>query len=422
MLIGEKSVYIIGAGISGLVAAIELEKAGYFPVILEASDSIGGRVKTDESYGYLLDQGFQVLLTSYPELSRYLDLDKLNLKKFKAGAVILESGGETYAIHDPLRNPLKVFAMAFSNVGTLWDKYKMYALTKKLKEKSIEAIFASPQKSTLAYLEDFGFSKQIIHNFFKPFFSGVFLEDKLSTSSRMFEFVFKMFGQGQAAIPEKGMGQITKQLFAQLEHTQVRFNTRVSLVENNTIHLDSGNTLTADQIIIATAPGKIIGQENLNYRKVTNLYFTLQQSFIAKPMIGLVPDDKFMINNLVFLTDVSKKYASDGRALLSVSIIKDVKGLENLETLVAMELEELTGIDANYFEHIKTYSIEKALPILTDVKNTAPLQHVKLFDNVFLAGDQLLNGSINAAMTSGRLAVEALVANAQTQDSETRKK
>ena len=41
MLSTEKSVYIIGAGISGLVAAIELERAGYFSVILEGSDSIG---------------------------------------------------------------------------------------------------------------------------------------------------------------------------------------------------------------------------------------------------------------------------------------------------------------------------------------------------------------------------------------------
>jgi len=410
MLTTEKSIYIIGSGISGLIAAIELEKAGCYPVILEASDSIGGRVKTDESSGYLLDQGFQVLLTGYPELSRYLDMDKLHLKNFQAGAVVLEPGKEMYAIHDPLRNPLKVFSMAFSKVGTIWDKYKMYALTKKLKEKSLDEIFASPQSTTLMYLEDFGFSSRIIRNFFKPFFSGIFLEEELTTSSRMFEFVFKMFAEGNAAVPENGMGQITQQLLEQLSNTQIRFNTKVSLVENNTIHLESGNTLTADKIIIATAPGKIIGQEFFPFHKVTNMYFTLQQSFIAKPMIGLVPDEKFMINNLVFMTDVSKKYASDGRALLSVSIVKDVTGVGNLESLVSIELEALTGSDANYFEHVKTYSIEKALPILPDVKQWVPLQHVKLFDNVFLAGDQQLNASINASMTSGRLAAEALIA------------
>ena len=411
MFASEKSVYIIGAGISGLVAAIELEKVGYFPVILEASDGIGGRVKTVEAYGYLLDQGFQVLLTAYPELSRYLDLDKLNLKKFKPGAIIFEGGEGSFAVHDPLRNPLKLFSMAFSKVGTVWDKYKMYALTKKLKEKSIEEIFDSPQQTTLAYLEGYGFSKRIVHNFFKPFFSGIFLEDKLSTSSAMFEFVFKMFGEGYAAIPQKGMGEISQQLYSQLEHTQVRFQTKVCSIEKNTIHLESGNQLTADQIIIATAPNEIIGKEILKYNKVTNLYFTLQQSFIGKPMIGLVPDEQYLINNFVFMTDVSKSYSSDGRALISVSIIKDVEGIDSLENMIAKELEALTGINANHFEHVKTFSIDKALPILSEVKNTLPLQHVKLYDNVYLAGDHLLNGSINAAMTSGRLAAKTLMAN-----------
>tara|TARA_R110002074_G_scaffold326374_2_gene496686 strand:+ start:83 stop:1324 length:1242 start_codon:yes stop_codon:yes gene_type:complete len=411
MFASEKSVYIIGAGISGLVAAIELEKVGYFPVILEASDGIGGRVKTVEAYGYLLDQGFQVLLTAYPELSRYLDLDKLNLKKFKPGAIIFEGGEGSFAVHDPLRNPLKLFSMAFSKVGTVWDKYKMYALTKELKEKSIEEIFDSPQQTTLAYLEGYGFSKRIVHNFFKPFFSGIFLEDKLSTSSAMFEFVFKMFGEGYAAIPQKGMGEISQQLYSQLEHTQVRFQTKVCSIEKNTIHLESGNQLTADQIIIATAPNEIIGKEILKYNKVTNLYFTLQQSFIGKPMIGLVPDEQYLINNFVFMTDVSKSYSSDGRALISVSIIKDVEGIDSLENMIAKELEALTGINANHFEHVKTFSIDKALPILSEVKNTLPLQHVKLYDNVYLAGDHLLNGSINAAMTSGRLAAKTLMAN-----------
>lgn len=411
MLASEKSVYIIGAGISGLVAAIELEKAGYFPVILEASDGIGGRVKTVEAYGYLLDQGFQVLLTAYPELDRYLDLGKLNLKKFKPGAIIFEGGEDSFAVYDPIRNPLKLFSMAFSKVGTAWDKYKMYSLTKALKEKRIEEIFDSPQQSTLAYLKNYGFSERIIHNFFKPFFRGIFLEEKLSTSSAMFEFVFKMFGEGYAAVPEKGMGQISQQLYAQLEHTQVRFQTKVSSIEKNTIHLASGNQLTADQVIIATAPNEIIGKEILDYHKVTNLYFTLQQSFIGKPMIGLVPNEDYMINNLVFMTDVSKRYSSDGRALLSVSITKDIEGVESIENQVATELEELTGINANHFEHIKTFAIDKALPILSEVKNTLPLQHVKLYDNVYLAGDHLLNGSINAAMTSGRLAAKTLMAN-----------
>lgn len=405
----DKSIYIIGAGISGLVAAIELEKAGYYPVILEAEDRIGGRVKTDEVDGYLLDQGFQVLLTAYPELHRYLDLDKLELKKFKPGAFIFRPDA-TFAIHDPLRNPLKGFSMAFSSVGSLWDKVKLFSLIKNLKEKEIDAIFSSPQTTTLEYLTKFGFSKKIIENFFAPFFKGIFLETSLATSSRMFEFVFKMFAEGHAAVPAKGMGEVARQLFEKLEHTQIRFNTTVAGLKKNQIELADGNTITADDIILATTHNKLTGQSEAEFHQVTNLYFTLQQSFIGKAMIGLVTDEKFLINNLTFLTDVSKHYASDGRALLSVSVIKNVEELENLEELIALELQVLSGIKASYFKHVKTYTISKALPKIKDSKNWMPYQHTKLYDHVHLAGDYMLNGSINAAMTSGRLAAEAVIA------------
>ena len=69
----DQKIYIIGAGLSGLVAAIELEKAGFSPIILESSDKVGGRMKTDQVDGYLLDHGFQVILTAYPEVKRYLN-------------------------------------------------------------------------------------------------------------------------------------------------------------------------------------------------------------------------------------------------------------------------------------------------------------------------------------------------------------
>ena len=133
----EKKIYIIGAGLSGLVAALELEKAGLSPVILEASDRVGGRMKTDEIDGFRLDHGFQVLNTAYPEAKKYLDLHALQLKTFDPGAVIFD-GKDSYVITDPLRNPLKIVGMAFSKVGTFLDKVKMFSLTQELKKKSNE--------------------------------------------------------------------------------------------------------------------------------------------------------------------------------------------------------------------------------------------------------------------------------------------
>lgn len=408
----DRKIYIIGAGISGLVAAIELEKAGYFPVILESTDRVGGRIKTDIVDGYLLDHGFQVLLTSYPEAQRYLDFESLELKRFHPGAVIFKPG-DTFSIHDPLRRPTQLLNMAFSKVGNIFDKIKIYQLTKALKQKHEEDIFSSPEMTTMEYLKKMGFSEKMIRQFFKPFFSGIFLEGGLQTSSRMFEFVFKMFSIGHAAVPAKGMMEIPHQLAANLQHTQFRFNTSVTKIKHTEIHLDSGDVITADDIILTIpAAGIVDGVSDVpvTYQGVTNLYFSLQQSFVAQPMIGLVPDDSFFINNFVFLTDVSKAYSSNGRALLSVSIVKDVTGIENLEKLVALELEAISGVKSDHFEFIMGFKIGEALPIIKDLKYAKPIHHHEWHDHLFLAGDHLLNASINAAMQSGRSAAEALIA------------
>lgn len=407
----EQKIYIIGAGLSGLVAAIELEKAGFSPIILESTDKVGGRMKTDQVEGFLLDHGFQVLLTAYPEVNRYLNLPALNLKTFDPGAVIFDEK-DSYIISDPLRNPLKVVGMAFSRVGTFLDKVKMYSLTQELKKKSVEDIFNEPSIPTLQYLKNYGFSDQIINNFFKPFFRGIFLEKHLNTSARMFEFVFKMFSLGHAAIPEKGMQEIPNMLRKQLGTTQIYFNTPVEKVEGQTITLKNGEQLEADRILICTQPDRIMPQLQGQFskpKKVINLYFSLQKSFMARPMLGLVPGEKFLINNLVFLDDVSASYTSSDRSLLSVTVLESELEEKDLIKQVQKELEHISGIKGDYFKFIKSYYISYALPSLDDIKGSIPITECKITDHVYLGGDYLLNGSSNAAMTSGRLVAESVI-------------
>ncbi|EAZ83146.1 NAD(P)/FAD-dependent oxidoreductase [Algoriphagus machipongonensis] len=406
-----QKIYIIGAGLSGLVAALELEKGGFSPIILEASSEIGGRVKTDHEDGFLLDRGFQVLLTAYPEVKKYLDLPALNLKTFEPGAVVFDKK-DSYIISDPLRNPLKVLGMAFSRVGSFLDKVKMFSLTQQLKKKSIEEIFQEPSIPTWQYLKKYGFSDQIISNFFKPFFRGIFLEKQLNTSSRMFEFVFKMFSQGHAAIPEKGMGEIPAMLRKQLGRTQIFFNSPVDKVERNTIKLKNGEVLEADRILICTQPDQVMEQLQGQFPKtksVITLYFSLQNSFMARPMLGLVPNEGHLINNLVFMDDVSESYSTNGRALLSITVLESDLDEKSLIKAVQEELEQYSGVKADYFKFVKSYYIKHAIPTVDDMKASIPITECKLTDHVFLGGDYLLNGSINAAMTSGRLVAESVM-------------
>ncbi len=406
----EKKIYIVGAGLSGLIAALELEKAGLSPVILEASDRVGGRMKTDIVDGYRLDHGFQVLNTAYPEAKRYLDFQALQLKNFDPGAIIFE-GKDSYILTDPLRNPLKLVGMAVSKVGTFLDKVKVFTLTQELKKKSSEEIFAEPSMPTHEYLKKYGFSDAIITNFFRPFFRGIFLEKDLETSSRMFEFVFKMFSQGYAATPAKGMGQIPEMIKGQLQTTEIRLNTPVASVEGGKILLSDGTHLEADRIIVAVQPDRVMKQLEGQFapaRKVINLYFAAPKSFLGRPMIGLLTG-KRVINNLVFMEDVSKDYAPAGKSLLSVTVLDTDLSDKELIKIVQGELEEISGTKSDQFKHLKTYLIPHALPQVGDLKFSIPFTECKVLDQVFLAGDYLLHGSINAAMTSGRTAAEAVV-------------
>jgi phytoene dehydrogenase-like protein len=85
----EADVVVVGAGLAGLNAAAVLRKKGLAPVILEAGDAVGGRTRTDVVDGFLLDRGFQIFLTGYPEARETLDFEALQLQPFYAGERVL---------------------------------------------------------------------------------------------------------------------------------------------------------------------------------------------------------------------------------------------------------------------------------------------------------------------------------------------
>ncbi|MDC7998032.1 protoporphyrinogen/coproporphyrinogen oxidase [Gilvibacter sediminis] len=403
----KQPVYIIGAGVSGLIAAYELEQAGHSPVILEQSESVGGRVKTLDEKGFPLDLGFQVLLSAYPLAKQYLDMDALELRKLESGALIY-ADGKSYRIGDPLRNLGVLIPTMLADIGSISDKLKILKLNQRLKNKSIAEIFETPESTTLEYLQDFGFSSKIIARFFKPFFAGIFLEPELRTSSRMFEFVYRMFGEGYATIPKAGIGAISEQLKTKLKNTEFRFNTEVKTVTSNHISLNSGEQLDHNGVILASnAASLVLGQEipNIDWKSCMCIYFEVDQTNIPKETIALVSDAGKYSNNLYAYKDLKT-----GKKILSVTVLEysEVSKDELIESVVA-EVKQYTGAQrVNYIQH---YDIVQALPDIHDLKMTMELDKTQVMESVYLAGDAQLNGSLNAAMEAGRIAAQALLSN-----------
>lgn len=408
----EKSAYkihIIGAGISGLIAAKVLENNGYSPTIIEASNSVGGRVKTDTIDGYNLDHGFQVLLTSYPAAKKYLNYSELELQKLLPGAAIFKKGKQQ-TIGDPLRSFSLLLPTLLSSIGSFSDKLKILKLNILLKKKKIDTIFKEDEKTTLQYLNNFGFSESMIQTFFKPFFSGIFLEPNLDTSSRMFEFVYKMFGEGLAVIPKNGMQAISNQLKESLKNTAFLFDSKVQEVQDRQITLSDNTVIKSHITIVATDASPLISnlknQETV-WKSCDTLYFEIPTRTINKPIIGLISDNNALINNIFYTTSI--KTATKGKSeLLSVTIVKN-HHLEESELVkkVCEELLKYCNISGSKF--LKRYQIKKALPNITNLEYEISSTETKLKSTIFLAGDQLLNGSLNAAMISGERAAMGVV-------------
>jgi protoporphyrinogen oxidase len=402
-------IHIIGAGISGLIAAQILENYGYHPTIIEGSSTVGGRVKSDIVNGYTLDHGFQVLLTSYPAAKKYLNYEALNLQKLLPGAMLFKNG-KTQTIGDPLRSLSLLFPTLLSSVGTLSDKVKILKLNTLLKKKKLAVIFQTEEKTTLQYLKDVGFSDEIINDFFKPFFSGIFLETELETSSRMFEFVYKMFGDGLAVIPKNGMQAIPDQLKNNLKNTTFKFNSPVKEVKDKNIILEDGSMLESNITLIATDASSLISnlknQETL-WKSCDTLYFETDKKVINKPLIGLISDENALVNNIFYHTNVATSNKTK-KELLSATVVKS--HLLNEKDLIEKVVEELhakCGVSGLTF--LKRYQIKKALPKLTNLQYEISSTETELKSTLFLAGDQLLNASLNAAMISGERAAMGII-------------
>ena len=352
-------------------------------------------------------------MTEYPETKALLDYKKLNLKRFLPGATVLYDGGQ-FEIADPFRRPMAIFATLFAPVGSMKDKINTFFLKNKLMNISIPNLFKQPEIETIAQLKKYGFSPKMMERFYKPFFSGIFLENDLKTSSNMFDFVMKMFSEGDAAIPALGMEEIPKQLVAMLPVNSIQYSVKVSAIENNKIICEDGTTFEADKIIIATEAiglaSTYIPKTKQNFHQVTNVYFEAKMPPTKKAVVILnASTEKKWVNNLTVMSNISNKYAPAAKVLISISYngiptIDDATLAENMKT----ELKQWYGNQVEDWKLLKTYRINYALPNQEKVTDEVTHSEIKINDNLFICGDYLLNGSINAAMKSGRIVAELI--------------
>ncbi len=410
MNLTETEVAIVGAGLSGLAAARGFQEAGVAPLVLEASDRIGGRVETVERNGFRLDRGFQVLLKAYPAAQALLDYERLDLRDYWPGADVWRDG-RCHRLGDPLRRPADLLKTIAAPIGTWRDKLLILKLRRVANRGTLTELFARRERQAREYLETFGFSPRMIESFFTPFYRGVFLDPQLETSSRMLEFTFRMFSQGAASIPARGIGEIPLELARPLEADLVRLNCRVESIEPQKSHIRLETThgaVQAKQVVVATqasATEHLLGLPTRPWQSVRTLYYAADEPPFESQILVLNGSGSGVVNNLTVPTLLSDKLAPAGQHLISVTVVEGGE-ISELESQVRAELKTWYGKVVDDWMLIESFDIAEALPKLS-VGNQSLQAHNPHAPGVWIWSDTA-NPSIQGALEATRLAEEML--------------
>ena len=407
-------IVIIGAGLAGLACARVLAAAGRPFTILEASNAVGGRVRTDVVDGFLLDRGFQIFLPAYPEARRVLDYEALDLRSIYRGADVFVKN-RFHRMADPLAHPLTALKNFNEAIVTLRDKWTTLLLRKEvfgLREPPV----GMAEMETEDYLRDFGFSESMIDRFFRPFFGGVFLEKDLRTSARMLLFLFAMFDRGGSALPARGMQAIPEQLAMALPPGSLRLNAPVAAVRAGEVTLDTGEVLHADHVVVAVSEEvahrllPACGNTTLlPSRSTTCMYFAADELPAGDAILHLDGDGRGPVNSVLVLSRVSPHYAPRGQHLISASIIGAPSSTE-LEQVVREQMRTWFGESAiAKWRHLRTYQIRHAQPESRQLRlGEGPLASL-IQPGLYRCGDWCEHVSINGALLSGRRCGKAVM-------------
>jgi phytoene dehydrogenase-like protein len=415
----DADVVVVGAGLAGLTCAIRLRELGRDPLVLEAADGVGGRVRTDLVDGFRLDRGFQVLLTGYPAARRWFDYDALDLRAFSPG-VRIRRGGRFHRLADPFQAPIAGVASAVSPIATLPDGLRLLAWRRSVTATPGPQVAARTQVPTIDLLRQRRFSPSITASFFRPFLAGTFFDPGMTTSSRVTELVFRSFFRGEVAVPALGMQQLPSQLAARLPADSVRLATPVAQIGDRQVTLADGELVRADQVVVATeapAAQRLLGARLPSPpapgRGTTTIHYAAERSPVGGPDLVLDADGDGPVNNLAVMSDVAPSYAPAGRSLVSASIVGVVDADDReLDRRVRHQLDGWYGGEVAGWERLRVDRIAYAQP-RQDVDDLPTLaREVRAGEHLWVCGDHRDTGSIQGALVSGRRTADAVVATA----------
>ena len=409
----DQPVVIVGAGLAGLACATSLYAAGIPVRLVEAADDVGGRVRTDSIDGFLVDRGFQVALTAYPEMHRQLDMRLLDLQAFDPGAVVWRNG-KASTVSDPFRKPSTVVSTALAPVGSLRDKLRIAGLRRRVRRAHPADLLRGDDVPTVDALRRTGFSEKMIERFFTPLVGGIQLDPDLHDSRRMFDVIFRMLADGDSAVPVDGMQAIPHQLAAMLPAGTIRFDAAAVAVHGDAVEL-ADERIKASAVVVATdgpAASKLLDLPPVESKSVASVAFAADEAPLSTKCVVLDGTGEGPVLNVALMSNVAPSYAPPGRHQIVAAMPGLGDGATGEDDAVHIATDQLRGWwgeQVDSWEVLAVHRIAHGQP--SQRAPFSPRRRVDLGDGRYVCGDHRDTASIQGALFSGRRTAKVILRN-----------
>lgn len=393
-----KLIIIVGAGIAGLQAARILQQNKIDFLLIEKSTFLGGRVQSENFEGFILDHGFQVLQTAYPEVQKSMDLLNLDLTYFDSGSYVYFNG-TFIPFYNPLKNPIGFIQAVGKGMLTWRDMCQFAILWIQLlfKTEAIDGV----QETVAQRIDQLGFSEQFKNIFLRPFFIGVFLDLQLRQPASLFYYNLKQFLAGRIGMPRLGIGEIARQLGETIPLEKIHRGVGVKSIDANYVYLNNGERIQFSQLILATNPEmtyELLGLEFPTDLKLGSktFYFSVESWPMSLPLLCLLPFGSRSMLHFTCLSAVNPNLAPSGKHLISVTTL-------DLHINEAEIMKEMEYYFRQKLTFLKSFTIPSSLYRSGLFEQVNQVAHER---GIILAGDYTLFPSLQAALESGRTAAK----------------
>lgn len=345
----KREIIVLGGGFAGLSCAAALAEAGKEVLLLEKAPRLGGRARSFQHEGRMVDNGQHLFMGCYVETMKFLNLigssHLLPLSRLRI-PFLSQEGPDELSCPEFLGAPAHLALGVLGLRGlSLFDKLGLIRLDRALRG----GVTSELDRLTVRqWLKKLGQSPRIQERLFDPIAIGVLNDDPaVASATGLVQAMSRMFygsvRDSHLGLSSVGLSELyTEQAreFVEKRGGEIRVSAGVKAIEEGSVTLEGGEKLVAPWIVSTLPPWALKkldlpaalrgSWESLQPSPIVSLYVWLDKDFVSEPITGLLGTDihwVFQKENgaLALVISGARKHVDRSPKELSELALRDLK-------------------------------------------------------------------------------------------------